>query len=430
MKNIFRKLLIHNLTSQEKIIIAIISLVGMLEIYDFTIYSVLYIYFAHYFFPESPSLINDFEKFTVFFLGFFIARPIGAFFFGHFGDKQGRKDILTKTTMLMGVSSLTIGLLPSYNKINIFAPVLILLLRFIQGLSFGGGMPVNYVYLIETLKHKIGSAFAFVMVSINVGLLLAISINKILNLLLTKEQVFNFGCRIPFIFGGAMSFAVYFLIKNFLKETDEFNKISYKSLFPILSVLKYHFKSLVLAIGITASVASLIFPALLFMPVYLSEIVHVKEMDIGLGLTLSIMANLISIYIVGSLSNYINHRKLFTYIIIIAFPVVGLSYYLISINFLLYFAVILLGLIDGAVLPLVPLITTKLFPTSVRLTGVAISYNIGFTIFSGLLSLYILNFLEPRFNPYVTPVLCIYIALLVSLSSVIYLKQHKLTSKI
>ena len=106
------------LTNKEKKIVRLAALGGMLEFYDFIIYGVFSVYFAQQFFPGDNSLLAIIKSYVIFILGY-IARPIGGILFSHIGDEHGRKKVLIITIVLMGISSLAIGLLPTYEQIGI-----------------------------------------------------------------------------------------------------------------------------------------------------------------------------------------------------------------------------------------------------------------------------------------------------------------------
>ena len=142
-----------SLNNEEKKIVRLAALGGMLEFYDFIIYGIFSVYFAQQFFPSGNPLLAVVKSYIVFILGY-IARPIGGIFFSHIGDEQGRKRVLIITIVLMGVSSLGIGLLPTYDQIGIAAPLLLLTLRLVQGLALGGELPSTYVYISESMPQK------------------------------------------------------------------------------------------------------------------------------------------------------------------------------------------------------------------------------------------------------------------------------------
>lgn len=224
----------HNLTltKQEKKIVTLAALGGMLEFYDFIIYGIFSVYFAHQFFPGGNEIVSIIESYVVFILGY-IARPIGGIIFSHVGDEHGRKKVLIITIILMGLSSLGIGLLPTYGQIGIFAPIGLLIFRLLQGFALGGELPSTYVYINESMPKKRGTGFGITMAGVNSGLLLGMIINHSLSLTLTAQQITDFGWRIPFIIGGVLCVLSY-KIRQSLQETAAFERIENKPDFPII----------------------------------------------------------------------------------------------------------------------------------------------------------------------------------------------------
>src|SRR6185437_9004320 len=150
-----KNMLFYKLNKEQKQIITLSSIGGMLEFYDFTIYSLFAVYFTNQFFPSHDQLISIVASYSVFLVGY-IVRPLGGILFSHIGDEIGRKTVLIITMVIMGVSSLSIGLLPTYSQIGILAPILLLFFRLIQGLAIGGELPSVIVYVTESMPDKRG----------------------------------------------------------------------------------------------------------------------------------------------------------------------------------------------------------------------------------------------------------------------------------
>jgi len=210
----------------------------MLEFYDFIIYGIFSVYFAHQFFPSENSLLSVTKSYVIFILGY-IARPVGGVIFSHLGDEYGRKQVLIIIILLMGGSSLGIGILPAYDQIGILAPIKLLVLRLLQGLALGGELPSTYVYISESMPKKRGSGFGITMVGVNSGLLLGMAMNQLLNFALTPTELSAYGWRLPFIFGGLLCLISY-RIRKTLRETAAFNKIHDKPLFPFFYLWVHH----------------------------------------------------------------------------------------------------------------------------------------------------------------------------------------------
>jgi MFS family permease len=129
------------------------SLGGILEFYDFIIYALFAGYISNNFFPSSNSLTGLIITFATFAIGYLV-RPLGGIIFGHFGDRVGRKATFTISILLMAFATLSIGLIPSYSTIGMAAPVLVITLRIIQGLSIGGEIPGAITYVSESWQTR------------------------------------------------------------------------------------------------------------------------------------------------------------------------------------------------------------------------------------------------------------------------------------
>jgi MFS family permease len=394
------------LNNEEKKIVRLAALGGMLEFYDFIIYGVFSVYFAQQFFPGGNSLLAIIKSYVIFILGY-IARPIGGILFSHIGDEYGRKKVLIITIVLMGISSLAIGLLPTYEQIGIIAPLLLLLLRLIQGLAIGGELPSTYVYISESLPDKQGTAFGLTMFGVNSGLLLGMVANQLLTTLFSSEELIAYGWRIPFIFGGMLCIISYHIRKT-LGETSAFNTIHDKPAFPLATLLKEHLPQLLTGIAITAIMSGLVVLAIIFMPTYLNEMLHLNTQFIGRIMPVIMLFNVMAIYLTGKIANRVAPSTILNYLLLLSAVFIPISYWLISVStnhFLLSVGLIILGILEGIAAMIVPLIICSLFTTSIRLTGVAFCYNIGFTLFGGIAPVLVSTLISMGYNVYMIPVL-------------------------
>lgn len=409
------------LNSQEKKIVTLAALGGMLEFYDFIIYGVFSVYFAHQFFPSGNSLISVIESYVVFVLGY-IARPVGGIIFSHVGDEHGRKKVLIITIILMGISSLGIGILPTYQQIGIIAPILLLGLRLLQGLALGGELPSTYVYISETMSGKRGLGFGITMTGVNAGLLLGMAVNQLLNAIYSTQEITHYGWRLPFIFGGALCLISYKIRKS-LQETGVFSAIKDKAEFPLVTLFKEALPQLIAAIGLIAIMAGFVVGAIIFMPTYLHTILHYDNHLVGHIMLIAMIFNVVAIYLIGTVANQISPIKLFIFLIILGVIVTPFSYYLIA-KGAVYTGVIILSILEGLAAMLVPYLITGLFPTKIRLTGVALCYNIAFTIFGGGSPIVISSLIELGFGMYLVPIVYMMVILLISTIGVIYARKY------
>ncbi len=405
------------LSKQERKIVTLAALGGMLEFYDFIIYGIFSIYFSHQFFPGKNEAIVIMQSYFIFVLGY-IARPIGGIIFSHIGDEYGRKKVLIITIVLMGAASLGIGCLPTYAQIGITAPILLLVFRLLQGFALGGELPSTYVYIFETIPHKRGLAFGITMTGVNGGLLLGMLINSGLNHFLTSEQLTSFGWRLPFIFGGIICLVSY-KIRKMLQETAVFQRIHDKPKLPLIYLLRHHFMNFFAGTAIVSLMAGLVVVAIVFMPTYLHEMLKIDSQKISYMMTYLMIANVVTIFMTGLIAEHYPPLVILKSLLLLCSVLIPLSYLSLS-NSHIATGLIILGTLEGAAAMIVPYILTSLFESKIRLTGVALSYNIGFTLFGGLAPLIITNTIRMGNNIYLTP--CIYLLIIIVICSAGYVK--------
>lgn len=409
------------LTPQEKKIVSLSALGGMLEFYDFIIYGIFSVYFAHQFFPSNDELISVLESYVVFILGY-IARPIGGIIFSHVGDEHGRKKVLIITIILMGISSLGIGVLPTYEQIGIAAPIGLLTLRLLQGLALGGELPSTYVYINETMPQKRGSGFGITMTGVNSGLLLGMLINQLLNMFFTPQELTEFGWRIPFIFGGAICLISY-KIRQTLQETSVFNRIENKPDFPLVYLFKHHMPQMIAGIATTAIMAGTVVTAIIFMPTYLNKILHIDTKIISNIMTFAMFANVITIYLIGQKANTLSPFKILSWLLIAAIILTPLAYWFI-IDANTFIGVTILTILEGVAAMIIPMLITYLFPAKIRLTGVAVSYNLGFTLFGGMAPIIISSAIKAGYGIFMSPVIYLLCIFLICAIGLAYAHKH------
>jgi len=403
----------HSLNQQQRKIVTLAALGGMLEFYDFIIYGVFSIYFAHQFFPSHNELIIIIQSYLVFVLGY-IARPIGGIIFSHIGDEHGRKKVLIITIVLMGVASLGIGLLPTYSQIGIAAPFLLLILRLIQGLALGGELPSTYVYISETIAKNRGIAFGLTMSGVNGGLLLGMLVNYILNYFFTTEQLTEFGWRLPFIIGG-FACMISYRIRKTLHETVVFQRVHDKPKVPLIYLFRYHWIEVFAGTAMVAVMSGLVVVAIIFMPTYLHEMLKLDNQDISYAMTALMIVNIFAIYFSGRIAEYYEPFIILKWLLLLCCFLIPLSYLFIH-GAHVTIGLIILGFLEGVAAMITPYAITSIFESKICLTGVAFCYNVGFTLFGGLAPLIVTNVIREGYNVYQTP--SIYLLIMVLICSV------------
>ena len=187
-------------SSVRRVIVA--SLIGTsLEWYDFFIYgTAAALVFNKIFFPSFEPLVGTLLAFTTYAVGF-VSRPLGGFIFGHYGDRLGRKNVLVVTLLLMGIATFLIGLLPTYEGIGVWAPILLVALRFVQGLGLGGEWGGAVLMTLESGEsHRRGLNASWPQVGVPIGLLLANGVLSLMGALTSDSAFLSWGWRVPFLY--------------------------------------------------------------------------------------------------------------------------------------------------------------------------------------------------------------------------------------
>ena len=237
--------------SPRKVIVA--SLIGTsLEWYDFFLYGTASaLVFNKLFFPNFDPLVGTLLAFATYAVGF-IARPLGGLVFGHFGDRVGRKQVLIVTLLIMGIATFLIGALPTYQAIGVAAPILLVVLRFVQGLGLGGEWGGAVLMSLEHgAPDRRGLNASWPQVGVPVGNLLAAGVLGLLNLLLTEDAFLSWGWRIAFFLSGALVL-VGLWIRMTITESPLFEEVESageKARMPLIEVIKRHPRGLLIAMG-------------------------------------------------------------------------------------------------------------------------------------------------------------------------------------
>jgi MFS family permease len=378
--------------------LALAALGGALEFYDFVIYVFLAPVIGRLFFPaDMPDWLRLLQTFGIFSAGY-LARPLGGIVIAHFGDLLGRKRMFALSIFLMAVPTLAIGLLPTYASIGIAAPLLLLLMRILQGVAIGGEVPGAWVFIAEHVPEQrfgfgIGTLTAGLTTGILFGSLMAGAINSIYGV----ADVAAFAWRIPFVAGGLFGFVSVYL-RRFLAETPVFQEMKARralaSEVPIKAVLRDHRVETLLALALTWVLTAAIVVVILLTPTYLQQVFHVPAhyaLQANTGATIAFIAGCLFF---GWASDRFNTRA----------TMIGGFTGLLGSSYLFYSCLpdapvylnltyALTGFFVGAV-TLVPIVALRLFPAPVRYSGLSFSYNVSYAIFGGLTPLFLAAWLR------------------------------------
>jgi MHS family shikimate/dehydroshikimate transporter-like MFS transporter len=302
------------------------SIGTIIEWYDFLIYGTASaLVFKTSFFPNVDPKIGTLAALGTFAVGF-LARPVGGLIFGHFGDRLGRKSMLTLTMVLMGLSTAAIGFLPTFSRIGIFAPVLLVLLRIAQGIALGGEWGGASLMVIEHAPPGRRGLFgSFVQVGFPIGLVLASAVFSIVSML--PEADFEaWGWRIPFLISIALV-GVGLFVRARLPETPVFEDMRAKGRIvrsPFLALVLQSPGSFLIAAGLKLSEVSWVYMLTVFVVVYATTTLGLTKSLMLNAISLAALLELITIPLFGYLSDIFGRRPLYfagvAFTIVFAFP--------------------------------------------------------------------------------------------------------------
>jgi len=370
--------------------VAAASFIGTaVEWYDFFLYgTAAALIFNRLFFPSFEPLMGTLAAFATFAVGF-IARPLGGIIFGHFGDKLGRKSMLSATLMIMGVATFAIGLLPTYDRVGIWAPVLLVLLRIIQGFGLGGEWGGAVLMAVESAPaHRRGFYGSWPQMGAPAGLLVANAVFSAFSRL-PEEQFVSWGWRIPFLF-SALLIGIGVFIRLGVAESPAFRAQQHarppsKGL-PVLEVLRTYPKQILLAMGARFAENGFFYIVTTFVLTYGTSI-GLERSDMLTVVLLATCVHLVAIPCFGALSDKLGRRPVYiggaVGCALLAFP----FFWLIDTQRMgLVWLAITLGIIAHAAMygPQASFFS-ELFGTRVRYSGASLGYQLA-SVFAGGLS--------------------------------------------
>ncbi len=401
--------------SQRMAIIA--STIGSgLEWYEFALFAYLAPVLAKVFFPPSSDLASFISTLLIFAIGF-IARPLGGLFFGYFGDRFGRRNALFYSIVLITAPTFFIGLLPTYAHIGWWAPLLLAILRFLQSFPAGGEFPGAMCYLVESSSSaKRGYMGSWTFFGSQLGSIFSMVETLVLEHYLPEHDFEAWGWRLSFIFGGLIGLLGCFL-RFRLKETPIFEAVEahhHVALRPIRSALKTQKKNLAMGFFFAVLPLAGYYMLFVFSPIFLQKVVGISYFH---GLIINgamLVLSTVLLPFIGILGDKYSTRFLLlaTAIGVILFvPFLYFSPTIDSLPRMLIVQAIVIILISFH-FALLPRIMTELFPSSLRFTSVALSYNLSNMFVGGSAPAFALALIHYTTNAFYPALLFIAAALL------------------
>ncbi len=380
--------------------IIIIGLIGnMMEWYDFAVYGYFAMIIGKLFFPMTDPAVSLIASFGAFAAGFLV-RPLGGLVFGRIGDLVGRQKAMTLSVIAMAVPTVLMGCLPTYETIGIAAPILLIVLRIIQGLSVGGEYTSSLIFLAENApKNRKAFTAVWGVWGGTAGILLGSGVGLLISSILTDDQLVNWGWRIPFAIGGLVALTGWWIRSNMHVEIPLAQTSS-----PVKDVFtRYRWDVLRVALlNIGSGVA--FYTAFVYAVSYIRNIDKLSE-SIALELNTLAMLVLLAVLPVSAwMSDRYGRKKILLIstilLVFLSIPLFHLIHSVDEIQILIgevIFAVVV-GMGSGGIVAL----NVELIPAPVRCTGLAFAYNASMGLFGGttpLMAAWLINYTGNQIAP-------------------------------
>jgi MHS family proline/betaine transporter-like MFS transporter len=371
---------------------AVASFMGnFVEWFDYAAYGYLATVIALTFFPQTDAATGLLATFAVFALSF-IVRPIGGLVWGHFGDKYGRRSALSWSILIMTVSTFCIGILPGYNHIGLWAPALLLLIRLVQGFSASGEYAGASAFLAEYAPDgKRGFYTSIVPASTAAGLLFGAVFVAVMHSLMTVENLHDWGWRLPFLLAAPFGLVGRY-IRMSLQDSPKFLEMEQRleakecaTHAPVRELLTVHRRAVMIGIGVTCLNAVAFYLLLSYMPTYLSTEMGMSESDSFIASTVSLATYIGLIFLMGKLSDRFGRKTMLVtasvLFLLLTFPLFGM------LGNPSLVVILMIQIAFGAILAMndgtLPCFLAEIFPTRVRFSGFAFSFNVANALFGG-----------------------------------------------
>jgi MHS family alpha-ketoglutarate permease-like MFS transporter len=406
------------------------SVGNLIEWYDFYVFNSFALYFNSQFSNSADSTTRYLQVFGIYAIGFFI-RPVGGLLLGTYADKRGRRAALTLSVMLMCAGSFIIAVIPTYAMIGIWAPILLLVARLLQGLSLGGEYASSATYLSEIAgsKHR-GFYSSFQYVTLIGGQVLAALVLLVMQALFTSAQLESWGWRVPFLLGALCATYGLYLRRN-LQESEEFlTAAKMRTESPLRGVWR-HPRELFLVFGLTMGGTAAFYTFSTYIPTFLTNTLKIPKEQAGLLSFITLFVFAAMQPVLGAISDRVGRKP-----VLLWFGVMGtlFTYWIMtSLAGTRDFTTILLLwlfalLIVSGYTSINAVVKAELFPAGVRALGVGLPYAVAASVFGGTAPFVALMFKDAGHESW----FFLYISALIFVSLLVYatMRDTKKTSLI
>lgn len=357
---------------------------NVLEYYDFTVYAVFSLAIGKAFFPSDNEVVQVLSSLGVFAVGF-VTRPIGGIIFGYIADRHGRRVSLITSMLGMTIPTFSIGLIPEYSIIGYWAPIILVVMRLIQGLCISGEGAGAAIFILEHDQHlKPGFTAGIVHASNIAGTLFATLIGIFFATFIPDIE---FAWRLAFMLGGVMGI-VGFYFRLRVSETPIFTMLAEKKQTlksPFFHVVKTAKKSMFITFVLGGCASSIVYLIKTYINIYHCNVLHFDDATARLYLAYSAIIMMLSMPLSGYISDHIGRFRMITYsasaIFVLALPTLLLMSCEDTWSQLL--ALTMLAMLGGSIAGTAYIFIISLFTPDQRFSGVAFSYNLGIAMFGG-----------------------------------------------
>lgn len=377
-----------SLSSRDYRTLSLAALGGALEFYDFIIFVFFAVVIGQLFFPpDMPDWLRQLQTFGIFAAGY-LARPLGGIVMAHFGDLLGRKRMFMLSILLMSLPTLAIGLLPTYVAIGIWAPLLLLALRILQGAAIGGEVPGAWVFVSEhvPLRH-VGFACGTLTAGLTGGILLGSLVATAVNRAYAPDELLAFGWRVPFIIGGLFGLVSVWL-RQYLHETPVFKEMQARQELadelPLKKVIRAYRPAVILTMLLTWLLSAAIIVMILMTPTLMQKLYAIPAATALQANSIATLFLTLGCVAFGAMADRLGAaRVLSAGSVLLGFSAMLFYQRMAVAPEDIYMLYALCGFSVGVV-GVVPGIAVRAFPAAVRFSGLSFSYNVAYAIFGGL----------------------------------------------
>ncbi|MGE7367948.1 MFS transporter [Neorhizobium sp. NPDC001467] len=378
----------RRLTRQDFRTLALAALGGALEFYDFIIFVFFAAVIGKLFFPaDMPEWLRLIQTFGIFAAGYLV-RPVGGILLAHFGDLFGRKRVFAFSILLMSLSTLGMSVMPTYATIGVLAPILLIVMRILQGAAIGGEVPGAWTFVAEHVPlRRVGFACGFLTSGLSLGILLGSSIATVINTVFTPETIEAGAWRIPFLLGGVFGLVSVWM-RRWLQETPVFTEMKESRVLapelPLKAVLRDHTRGVIVSMLLTWVLSAAIVVTTLMTATLLQKLYGYTAQQSLAATSFGTLFLIVSTPAAGALIDRIGSGRFFVIGGVLFGAATWAFYSYAGTSLALMFALYaVMGLAVGFV-GAVPYVMVRAFPAHVRFSGLSFSYNVAYAIFGGL----------------------------------------------